>query len=1598
MRSWFVKLVFVLLLIPGIALATIYAPKQYAPGVYPIFYTDLPWFDTPLEACDAGFLRRQMDWSFPPWSVVKGSPYIDTNSGQPNGCRVVRLRNGETGWGEQGFSLWSRIGPCPQNSFSGQAAGTCTCVAPYVESDGQCRRPPPCPEGEHEEGGACVPDHCKPHEIRVAGFCVPSPPEPPEPPAAPEPPQPPTFPEPPNPPEPPTGPDQPPPPYPPEPNNPNNNDMCRPSGTSEGSPIAPAIGAKVRSETDWTSPRSSGLHFTRYYQSSWGLEGGFSASALGIAWRHSHEIELSQQPNSSGLTMFVIMGEGHMRAFNQTGGTGPWVAVGHSDTLSVNGSGQWIYRRADRDETLTFNGTGKIVSKTLRNGWQTIYAYDGSNRLSTVTDHFGQVLVFGYSTANQLTSVTAPGGQVIAYGYDSAGRLNQVQHADGTSRSFLYENASFPYALTGIVDETGTRWGTFGYDSTGRATTTELAGSVKRYQVSYPSTVGGPTTVVDPLGAVRNFQYKIVNGKLVVVGADKPDAFGRPDAASRTQNSLGLTTAETDFLGNSTTYQWNPARRLPMSVTEAAGKPEERVTLTTWHSQWRLPLTINHSGRITTYTYDSVGNPLTQAIADSASGVVRTTSWTYHPSGLVATMTAPNGAVSRYQYDSVGNLVMVTNALGQSDTYTHDAAGRVMSHTAANGLVSSYTYDARSRMLTMSMGGLLSQYTYHPTGQLASTTWPHGYSVSYQYDAAQRLIGWSDNRGASATYALDAMGNRIGEQIRDAQNHTVWQLVRSINGFNRVEGQTVGALDSTYYGYDANGNLVNATNALSETTSYGLDGLQRVQTLTNAQNATLRLSYNPRDAVTSVTDFKGVTTSYQRDSLGNAMKEQSPDSGIKQAQFDLLGLPSQVIDALGRTTSIIRDSLGRPTQIAHGAGAGASAQTITLRYDQSGAIGYLTQIVDASGTTTFQRDSLGRVTARTHTPSAGGQPTTVGYQWDATGQLASVTYPSGRVLQYQRDLTGRITALIWNGQPLVSNIVWNPLGLPTDWSWSLPAGSGIPGSSLSVSRIYDSAGRLTSSELGNWQYNAAGRIEFITQALWGPASTDPQQSSVREALASWSVQYDRVGRVIGMSRQDGIADSTSYLYDANGNRIGSMQQRASGSTQRTFQTSTSHNRLLGFEQIMSGPQGSATTTVSYLHDAAGNLLSDGLRNYQYDAAGRLRQVQVQGQATQYTYNALGQRVFKSDPIVTTASSVYGTTRDQQSNAALQLLGDNAEEDVVINDMDWSKRFAVWLRSLWSSPEENLSSKAMVWGWTYSHHEDGSLLAESPGAADDIDRTEHIWLPTANGPMPIAVVVQGRTYAVQADHLNTPRRLTQSDGKAAWQWAYSAFGDEAPTTLAQRFANELTIPSTGSTLELAVRYNPRFPGQYFDQESGLYYNWHRSYDSKTGRYTQSDPIGLGGGWNRFAYVGGNPLSYVDPNGLNPLAGAWAGAGAGSALGPVGTVVGGAIGAGVGAWIGWNVVGPMLIKPPENAYDPNGPKAPGKPGEAEGFKDPKGGENWVPNPNPGRGGSSWGWQDADGDVWCPSGQGGRSHGGPHWDVQTPGGGYRNERPRR
>jgi RHS repeat-associated protein len=108
------------------------------------------------------------------------------------------------------------------------------------------------------------------------------------------------------------------------------------------------------------------------------------------------------------------------------------------------------------------------------------------------------------------------------------------------------------------------------------------------------------------------------------------------------------------------------------------------------------------------------------------------------------------------------------------------------------------------------------------------------------------------------------------------------------------------------------------------------------------------------------------------------------------------------------------------------------------------------------------------------------------------------------------------------------------------------------------------------------------------------------------------------------------------------------------------------------------------------------------------------------------------------------------------------------------------------------------------------------------------------------------------YYIQPDHINTPRIITDSNNNVVWRWDNGEpFGSNV--------ANE--NPSSQGIFS----YNLRFPGQYYDKETNLHYNYFRDYDPSTGRYIESDPIGLDGGVNTYSYTLNNPLSFTDPTG-------------------------------------------------------------------------------------------------------------------------------------
>ena len=151
---------------------------------------------------------------------------------------------------------------------------------------------------------------------------------------------------------------------------------------------------------------------------------------------------------------------------------------------------------------------------------------------------------------------------------------------------------------------------------------------------------------------------------------------------------------------------------------------------------------------------------------------------------------------------------------------------------------------------------------------------------------------------------------------------------------------------------------------------------------------------------------------------------------------------------------------------------------------------------------------------------------------------------------------------------------------------------------------------------------------------------------------------------------------------------------------------------------------------------------------------------------------------------------------------------------------------------------------------YHYDVNGNLIAETDDAGTLI--RAYVW----HNNEPIAQITkdQGSDTLVylHTDHLATPRTATDAAGTTVWRWDSNGFGATAPD-------EDPDTDSTDTVVDL------RFPGQYFDAESGFHYNWNRYYDPNTGRYITSDPIGLRGGLNTYSYVGVNPLTRTDPTG-------------------------------------------------------------------------------------------------------------------------------------
>ena len=407
---------------------------------------------------------------------------------------------------------------------------------------------------------------------------------------------------------------------PPEANLPKNSGST-PCGTTPcGNPINPGTGNKYQIETDYTGNGPYPLTFARSYNSLVPTNGN-----LGSHWRSSYSQSLIIDPNNTQVT--AVRPNAREYIFTLNGAqwapdpdvTGRLIELLDGSSIRIG----WEYRTSN-DTIETYSADGKLLSLTRRDGLIQTLAYDvaaidggdgDANTLDTVTDPAGRTLGFSYDANGRVATVTDPAGAVYTYAYDANDNLASVTYPDETpadpndnpQRIYHYEDTNFPHALTGITDENGNRFATWGYDAQGRAILSEHAGGTERVDVVYNA--DGTTTVTDSQGHVETVHFDILHGVVKTGQVDGGPCSGCGDYAGITYDANGFLASRTDFNGNTTTYV-HDARGLETSRTEAVGTPQERTITTQWDSVFRLPVQITEPGKITTFTYDAQGRLL----------------------------------------------------------------------------------------------------------------------------------------------------------------------------------------------------------------------------------------------------------------------------------------------------------------------------------------------------------------------------------------------------------------------------------------------------------------------------------------------------------------------------------------------------------------------------------------------------------------------------------------------------------------------------------------------------------------------------------------------------------------------------------------------------------------------------------------------------------------------------------------------------------------------------------------------------------------------------------------------------------------------------
>ena len=828
---------------------------------------------------------------------------------------------------------------------------------------------------------------------------------------------------------------------------------------------------------------------------------------------------------------------------------------------------------------------------------------------------------------------------------------------------------------------------------------------------------------------------------------------------------------------------------------------------------------VHPDGSADNYRYDSDGNLQKHIRADGT--VVH---FEYDPQHRMTGVMDAEGGVWRREYDIQGNLTEETDPRGMVTSYVYDQTGRPIEVTDAKGGVKKLSYTAGGQLAGYTdCSGKESRWDYDERGRLSKVTNAAGHVTRYCYtkvsDAALAEATERAQHQAPEKLQDPSAGNFPGqlESITYADG-TTERLCHDAEG--RLLTHRDAMERSTTYRYASSGLIEERIDALGQRLGYKWDGLGRLKVLLNENDQPYTFQYDPVGRLLSERAFDDKLTEYVYSATSGVLSEVREPGVATRLEFDPMG-------RLRKRTAALLGLSDRPAQVE------------SFGYDGNGR---LVQAHNQHAKVQWFYDEAGNVVREHHHYLTIKQTALWQHHYDETNERVGTVRPGGHSIEWLTYGAGHAHGLMIDGQEVV--------GFERDDLHREVVR--VQGNGLAQRRQYDPVGRLVEQQvstvatamppakmgIGAFRYQVTDRTalgkspSILRQYRYDKAGQLTSVADSRRGQINY--RYDPVGRLLAAASALG---PERFAFDPASN----MLDPSPSETDRPITS----NRVL--DNLIKEYAG-----TSYRYDERGNLV-ERLHNGQpstftWDAFGRIVQANTPQGGAAYAYDALGRRIIK-----------YSEARGKSIHTVFGWDGDTLafESNIVRNTATNFEASAHTVHYIYERGSFVPIVQARRSGSIALHPTtDVKALMEANDGNYDI-KLDPLW----NGEFDEKTdpeFTPSELAFYQCDHLGTPQELTDSEGHIVWSAQYRAWG----------LADKAMAKAKSTGWHDTSFSNPiRFQGQYFDEETGLHYNRYRYYDPYSGRYTQSDPIGLAGGTNTYAYVAGNPLSHIDPRGLD-----------------------------------------------------------------------------------------------------------------------------------